>query len=540
MFDQISSYIENFLSPYLFGHRKEQCLVITIEAWKKAVNNKGASGAILTDLSKAFDCLNHDLLIAKLEAYGFGKAALKFTYDYLEDRKQRIKVNGSFSSWLELNCGVPQGSILGPLIFNIFINDLFIVLDKTKIANNADDNTTYTAKETVEEMLKTLETETTIVLKWFKLNEMKSNDDKCHLIVANKNNVFVRLCNETIKSSNSVKLLGVTIDNNLNFTEHVSYLCKKGNQKLHALARISIFLCLEQRKLIMRTFIEESKKVLTKEEKISTVTEVDSTLNALGDFIDDKFYDVLINLIKKEVGNAVNNISKVDFNNSYHQDIMDFQTKEIDNLRTQLANDKSHKENYLKEIDNDMLNYHKDTLKYLFETQKKDIEFLRNELLSKDKIIQMLLQEKDNKTTEVPSEVKRNVFKIADGKNNSTEPIKKTENGVINRKRSILIMGDSMIKDIDQSKVRKGLHNNEKVYIKSFPGATTNHMKSYTNPSKEYNNDLVILHCGTNDLRSNKHPEEIAKEITDLAVDLKTENNDLMVSSIAPRHDKLN
>ena len=111
-------------------------------------------------------------------------------------------------------------------------------------------------KKQLRKLLKTLETETTIVLKWFKLNEMKSNDDKCHLIVANKNNVFVRLCNETIKSSKSVKLLGVTIDNNLNFTEHVSYLCKKGNQKLHALARISTFLCLEQRKLIMKTFIE--------------------------------------------------------------------------------------------------------------------------------------------------------------------------------------------------------------------------------------------------------------------------------------------
>ena len=127
-----------------------------------------------------------------------------------------------------------------------------------------------------------------------------------------------------------------------------------------------------------------------------------------------------------------------------------------------------------------MLNYHKDTLKDLIETQKKDIEFLRNELLSKDKIIQMLLQEKDNKTTEVPNEVKRNVFKIADGKYNSTEPIKKTENGVINRKRSILIMGDSMIKNIDQSKVRKGLHNNEKVYIKSFPRATTNPRRNIT------------------------------------------------------------
>ena len=97
-----------------------------------------------------------------------------------------------------------------------------------------------------------------------------------------------------------------------------------------------------------------------------------------------------------------------------------------------------------------------------------------------------------------------------------------------------------MTKDIDQGKVRKGLHNNEKVYIISFPGATTNHMQSYANPSKEFNNDLIILHCGTNDLRSNKQPNEIANEIAGLAIDLKTEKNDVMVSSIAPRRDKLN
>ena len=260
MFDQISSYIERFLSPYLFGYRKhhstEQCLIIMIETWKQSLNNKGAAGAILTDLSKAFDCLNHDLLIAKLEAYGFGKAALKFIYDYLKDRKQRTKVNVAFSSWQELICGVPQGSILGPLLFNIFLNDLFLVIDETKIANYADDNSTYTVKQTVDEMLKTLEAETNTVLNWFKMNEMKSNDDKCHLIVINNNNTSVCLGSEIIESSNSVELLGVTIDNNLKFIEHVSYLCKKGNQKLHALARISKYLCFEKRKLIMRTFIE--------------------------------------------------------------------------------------------------------------------------------------------------------------------------------------------------------------------------------------------------------------------------------------------
>ena len=82
-----------------------------IEAWKNAISDKGAAFAILTNFSKAFYCLNHDLLIAKLEAYGFRKAALKFIHDY-QDKKQRTIVNGAFSSRVELMCGVPLGSIL--------------------------------------------------------------------------------------------------------------------------------------------------------------------------------------------------------------------------------------------------------------------------------------------------------------------------------------------------------------------------------------------------------------------------------------------
>ena len=102
MFDQISAYIEKNLSPYLSGYRKghstEHCLMVMIETWKEALDRNEAAGGILTDLSKAFDCLSHDLLIAKLEAYGFGHSALTFIYDYMENRKQRVKVDGSYSS----------------------------------------------------------------------------------------------------------------------------------------------------------------------------------------------------------------------------------------------------------------------------------------------------------------------------------------------------------------------------------------------------------------------------------------------------------
>ena len=124
-----------------------------IEKWRESSDQGGAYGALLTDLSKAFDCLPHDLLIAKLHAYGLDTKSLKLMLSYLTNRKQRVKISDTYSSWSKILFRVPQGSILGPLLFNFFICDLFLFLPRFDIANYADDNTPYSTNNNIVDIL---------------------------------------------------------------------------------------------------------------------------------------------------------------------------------------------------------------------------------------------------------------------------------------------------------------------------------------------------------------------------------------------------
>ena len=218
-------------------------------------DNKQFCAAILTDLSKAFDCIPCDLLIAKLNSYGFDQEALKLIHSYLYDRPQKVKVGSSFSKELEIVCGVPQGSILGPLLFNIDICDLFFIDISSDIANYADDTTPYECAPYYEKLKENLEFTTYKIFTWFNNNNFKANATKCHFLLSPHQSATINIDGSIIKSSNFQKLLGVTIDSNFTFEQHINSLCRKSSQKLHALSRIAQYLSQNKKRILFKTFV---------------------------------------------------------------------------------------------------------------------------------------------------------------------------------------------------------------------------------------------------------------------------------------------
>ena len=260
LFKQLTNHFEDYFSKYQCRFRKGfsvvNCLLPMIEKWRESLDQGGAYGALLTDLSKAFDFLPHDLLTAKLHAYGLDTKSLKQMLSYLKNRKRRVKINDTYSSWSKILFGVPQGSILGPLSFNIFICDLFDFLPNLDIVNYADDNTPYSANNNMMDTLSNLKLQSNTLNKWFKDNYMHANPRKYHLLLsATEEANTLNIEDVCINSSKCEKLLGVNIDSNLTFETHAESLFKKASQKLNALLRVTWSLNLNQRKLLLNAFI---------------------------------------------------------------------------------------------------------------------------------------------------------------------------------------------------------------------------------------------------------------------------------------------
>ena len=235
------------------SHGTQNSLVMMLEKWKRALDKREYISALFMDLSKAFDTINHDLLIAKLKAYGFSKEALKLIKSYLKNRKETVQVNNNFSLERDGIAGVRKGSIDGPLLFNLFRNDLTFFIEQCTLSNYADDNNLSISGEEEELIKFMLSSGFMIVEDWLFENYMILNPRKCYFMCIGKNlsdSELLNLNDLNLRNCKEVEIFGITTNRNLNFKGHIKNICRKAGQKLNTLLRTSSHINTDKKALL--------------------------------------------------------------------------------------------------------------------------------------------------------------------------------------------------------------------------------------------------------------------------------------------------
>ena len=232
-FLELHEVLYNLQFGFRASHSIDHALISLTESIKNTLDNKKYGCGIFIDLQKAFDIVNHKILLSKLEHYGIRGTALAWFSSYLYNRSQYVSVNGHNSNCLNITCGVPQGSVLGPLLFLIYINDLPNSSTKLTFYLFADDTNIYYESECLFKLQKVVNKELKLVKKWLDANKLALNVEKTNFIIfhSQKNllheTVNIKIGKKHVKQVKYVKFLGLLLDENLTWKYHLNELSKK-------------------------------------------------------------------------------------------------------------------------------------------------------------------------------------------------------------------------------------------------------------------------------------------------------------------------
>ena len=267
--------LSNFLHEYNLLHKTqsgfrsqhscETALIHMTDSWLNAMDNGNMVGVVLIDFKKAFDLVDHQILLSKLELYGFARETLLWFNTYLTHRQQQVTVNNFKSEFEPVSCGVPQGSILGPLLFLLFINDLPLFTANVYTDVYADDTTLYDIQSSQQKIEQSLQIALNQLRIWCKNNGMLLNAAKTKVMLVTTNQKRQRLntaslkldyMDESLQMVSCDKILGVFVDNNLMWSDHIKHITKKISSNIWLLSKIKHFLSQAHRIQFYKSYVQ--------------------------------------------------------------------------------------------------------------------------------------------------------------------------------------------------------------------------------------------------------------------------------------------